>query len=76
MTNEKNFFTVNEFAEKIRVHPNTVRRAIASGRIQAFRTGEGIKSSYRIPNTEVERLCEMDMTKLIEGIVDKRLGRS
>jgi excisionase family DNA binding protein len=73
MSEQKNFLTVCEFAEKIRVHPNTIRRAIQKGRIQAFRTGEGLKSSYRIPNTEVQRLCELDMSKLIEQIVEKKL---
>lgn len=70
---DKNFYTVYEFADKIRVHPNTIRRAIQKGRIQAFRTGSGIKSSYRIPQTEAERLCELDMSKLIEHIVDRKL---
>lgn len=70
---ERSFFTVIEFAEKLRVHPNTIRRAIQKGRIQAFRTGEGEKSSYRIPSTEVKRLCELDMSKLIEEIVERKL---
>lgn len=73
MTEQKNFYTVDEFAEKIRVHPATVRRNIKQGRIQAFRTSEGIRSSYRIPNTEVERLCELDMSKLIDRIVERKL---
>lgn len=73
MNEVKNFFTVYEFAEKIRVHPNTIRRAIQKGRIQAFRVGIGSRSSYRIPNTEVERLCELDMSKLIEKIVEQKL---
>ena len=76
MTEQKNFFTVREFSEKIRVHPNTIRKAIKEGRIQACRTGSGLKSSYRIPNTEVERLCELDMSKIIEKIIEDKLGKN
>ena len=75
MEDAEEFYTVIEFAEKIRVHPNTVRRAIRQGRIQAFKTSEGIKSEYRIPNTEVKRLCELDMTKLIKDIVTMELEK-
>lgn len=73
MNNEREFLTVQELSDKVRVHPNTIRRAIKDGRIQAFRVGIGSKSSYRIPNTEVQRLCELDMTKLIQKIMDEKL---
>lgn len=72
MTQE--FFTVTEFANKLRIHENTVRKAIKNGRIQAFKVGDGSRSSYRIPNTEVQRLCELDMSKLIQKIVDEKMG--
>lgn len=71
---EQDFWTVNEFANKLRLHPNTIRRAIKEGRIQAFRSSNGEKSSYRIPSTEVKRLCELDMTKLIEEIVEFKIN--
>jgi len=71
MNKEKEFLTVQEFSDKVSVHPNTIRRMIKDGRIQAFRTGTGEKSSYRIPNTETHRLCELDMTKLIHDIAYK-----
>ncbi|HEY5236090.1 MAG TPA: excisionase family DNA-binding protein [Rhabdochlamydiaceae bacterium] len=72
MLEKKEFYTVMEFAEKLRVHPNTIRKGLKSGRIQAVRTGSGKGAYYRIPDTEVQRLCEMDMTKLIENIVDRK----
>ncbi len=75
MKDEKEFFTVKEFSEKIRLHENTIRRAIKSGRIQAFRSSDGERSSFRIPNTEVQRLCELDMSKLIEKIVHEKLEK-
>lgn len=73
MTDQKEFYTVMEFAEKTSLHPNTIRRMIKEGRLQAFRTSNTSKSSHRIPITEVSRICELDMSKLIERIVEKKL---
>jgi excisionase family DNA binding protein len=50
------YFTVEEFAAKIKMHPNTVRRAIKKGKIYAMRPSTGIKSPYRVPESELERL--------------------
>ena len=72
---EREFYTIQEFADKLRIHHNTVRKMIASGRIQAFRSGNRGKSTYRIPSTEVPRLCELDMSSLIDRIVDERLEK-
>ena len=58
MTDEKEFYTVDEFAKKIRVSPMTVRRGLKSGKFQFFRTSDGLKSSYRIPASEATRICE------------------
>ena len=73
MTEPKEFFTIMEMADKLRIHPNTVRKAIKEGRIQAFRTGSGMRSEYRIPITEINRISEMDMSKLIEQMIDRKL---
>ena len=67
------FFNVNEFAKKIRVHPQTVRRCIKSGRIQAFKTSSGSRGEWRIPNTEIQRIAEFDVTKTIERIIEEKL---
>lgn len=75
MSTEPDFYTILEFADKLRVHPHTVRRAIHQGRIQAVKVGIGKRSSYRIPNTEVQRMCELDMTQLIERIVEEKLEK-
>ena len=73
MSEVQNFLTLMEFANRVRVHPNTIRRAIQGGRIQAVRIGIGPRAQYRIPDTELNRLCEMDMTKLIEKIIEEKL---
>lgn len=51
-----NFLTLQEFSERIKMHPGTVRKAIRKGKIFASRPGMGKKSPYRIPESELERL--------------------
>jgi len=51
-----NFLTVEEFADRVKMHPGTVRASIKKGRIFASRPGLGKKSPYRIPESELERL--------------------
>jgi excisionase family DNA binding protein len=70
---ENEFLSIKEFAAKVNVHANTIRRAIKSGRIQAFRIGGGKKSSYRIPKSEIGRIALFDMEEMIDRIVEKRL---
>lgn len=66
------YFTINEFAKKLRVHSNTIRRAIKKGRINAFKVGMGKKSSYRIPASEINRIALFDLNEMIEKIIEER----
>lgn len=50
------YFTVKEFAKKVKMTAYTIRRSIREGKIYAIRPGVGVKSPYRIPETELERL--------------------
>lgn len=50
------FYTVEEVAEKLCVHPCTIRKAIREKRIHAFRPGIGKKSPYRIQEDEFKRI--------------------
>jgi len=70
--NIKDFYTIAEFAEKLRVHPNTVRRNIKNGRIAAFKFSTDKKSTYRIPHTEIERLVMFDLEKIVEKRIKER----
>jgi len=58
--------TVEEFAKKVKSSPHTIRKAIRTGKINAFRPGIGKKAPYRIPETEIERLLVMTSMKKLE----------
>jgi excisionase family DNA binding protein len=45
---EEEFFSVKEVATILKVHPNTIYRAIIKGYIKAIRIGDRRKSPYRI----------------------------
>lgn len=51
-----NFLTVEEFAQRIKMHPGSVRRSIKQGKIYASRPSMGKKGPYRIAESELERL--------------------
>jgi excisionase family DNA binding protein len=70
------FYSIGEFAKLLRVHHNTIRRAIKLGHITAFRTGPGKRSSYRISKYETNRLSIMDLEKIVEDMIDKRTPKS
>lgn len=54
------FYTVEEFAAKLNVCEQTIRRAIRAGRIHAFRPGAGKKAPYRIYESELTRILMVD----------------
>ena len=51
-----NFLTLAEFAKRIKMHPQSIRRAIKQGKIFATKTSTGKKAHYRISESELERL--------------------
>lgn len=69
--NTKNYYSVIEMAQELSVHPNTVINAIKSGRLAAFKIGLGKNSAFRIPISELYRICEMDSLKRINENKDK-----
>ena len=71
---DQDFYTIAEFAKKLRLHPNTIRNAIRSGRLTAFRAGSGNKGSYRICHSEIGRIQLVDLEKIIQKIVNEKQG--
>ena len=69
---ENEFLSIKEFAIKVGVHPDTVRRSIKSGRINGFKVGSGKRARYRISKSEINRIALFDMEELINQIIEKR----
>lgn len=57
------YFTVAEFAKKIKMSEYTVRKAIREKWIFAIRPSIGKKAPYRISESELERLQILSMCK-------------
>lgn len=57
--------TVLQVATLLQLRPETIRRKIAAGEIEAFRTADGEKSSLRVERTALRRW--MDSRKVAAG---------
>ncbi len=66
------FLSVKEFASMINVHYNTVLRAIKSGKLNAFRIGQGKKCAYRISKSETNRIALYDLENLVSKIIEEK----
>jgi excisionase family DNA binding protein len=53
------FITVQEAADQLRVHPQTVRLWLREGKLRGRLIG-GRKSGYRIPASEIDRVLSPD----------------
>lgn len=70
----EDFYSIKEFAKKLKVHPDTIRRAIKSGRIHAFRAGSSSRGIYRIPSSEIHRMAEVDLQGTLKQMVDRTIS--
>ena len=52
---ERRALMVEETAEVLGTHPETIRRMIRDGSLRAVRLGAGSRSPFRIPNEEIDR---------------------
>lgn len=56
---EKKTISVTEASKEIGVCTATIRRAIKTGKLKAFRLSDKINATYRIPVEELKKLfCE------------------
>jgi excisionase family DNA binding protein len=67
--NEPGFFTIQEFAKIVKIHPSTVRRAIKCGKLQAVKFGASSRPLYRIPSSEINRIALFDLKEMIKKMV-------
>lgn len=75
-TNSPDFLTVKEFAFKAGAHPNTIRRGIKNGKINAFKIGVGKRSHFRISKNELERIALFSLEEIIERLITNRRDKS
>jgi excisionase family DNA binding protein len=55
---EKTVYSVDEVADIIGVHPETIRRAIRTGRLKAFRVGGSQRAPFHVTREELERFMQ------------------
>lgn len=72
VNSNESFYSIKEFASKLKVHPNTIRRAIKSGRISFIKIGSGKRPVYRIPYSEIGRMAAFDLEEYIDKIIQQR----
>jgi excisionase family DNA binding protein len=61
---QEEFMSIDEFAKLLKVHPNTIRNGIKTGRINAFKVGSTGKSAYRLPRSQIHRLADEERRKI------------
>ena len=67
------YLTVKEFARKMRLHSNTIYRAIRKGKLNAVRIGSGKKATFRISSSEVNRIALCDLEELVSKIIEEKI---
>lgn len=70
------YISIKDFAKYMRVHHNTIRRAIKNKRLQAVNVGSGNRKIWRIPISEIHRLTEFDLANMIPGSLSKQLAKA
>lgn len=75
MEHKKDFYSINEFAKILGVHPNTIRRSVKNGRIGSLKIGNSDRPFYRIPASEIDRIALFNMEEMIEKIIEKRMEK-
>lgn len=71
---EVEFLTIEQFAKKMKINRATGYEWARAGKIRALKVGDGKKSPWRIPATEILRLRALAYEVKIEEI-DENKGR-
>jgi excisionase family DNA binding protein len=59
------FFTVNEIAEQLKVHPSTVKRWLREGKLGGLLLGD--RAGWRISQEDLDRFIEEQREASAEG---------
>ena len=52
------FFTKEEIAKELRIHPRTVQRWLQNGLLHGYKLGKGKTSLWRVPKQEYRAFLE------------------
>ena len=66
---DKEYYSINEFADKLGVSWRTIYRAIKNGRISALRVGSTKNSTYRIHHGELYRMGVVELKTVFESLI-------
>lgn len=67
---DKEYYTIQEFADKIGACYRTIYKGIKNGQIEAFRIGRGRGATYRICHTEFHRLGVFNLDDVISNKIN------
>ena len=66
------FISVKEFAHRIKLHHNTIKKYIREGSINAIKIGSHSRSPYRIPVSEFNRIAEFNLREIVNKIAEEK----
>ena len=68
MTDQRQWWTVEQVADLLQVNPETVRRWIRRGWLQARLLGKSTRSGYRIASADLDAFMQLYQGQPLEGI--------
>ena len=63
---KQEWYSIQQFAKLVGMHPNTIREAIRSGRIHAVDHGTRVRKFWRVHYKEVERMGVFSLKEWID----------
>jgi hypothetical protein len=67
------YLTIIVFASRTSLHPNTIRRLIKIGKLNAIDMGTAGKKIYRIPESEIERMGKINLKEVLKNVREEDL---
>jgi excisionase family DNA binding protein len=73
-SNMKEFYTVNEFAKIMNVHPSTIRRALKRKQLISMKFGSDARNTHRIPHSEFDRCMMKDLKEHVRREIEQEMN--